>query len=305
MKKNKVIKKQGSIIIRKATHGSPEKQLELGDRKIQCYVLEDGTAVLSGRGMQEALGLGQSHGTRLASFLSNKSITPFIDEDLAMVLSEPIRFTRPGRGGVVARGYEATTLTKVCRAVLDARRAHKLDTNPFLLQIAHECEILVAAFSDAGIVAAVYEITGYDKDKKGQEIQKIVAAYISSELLPWQKKFPDEFYREIFRLNNWAYDPNSVKRPGCLGIWTNKLVYDQLPPGVVDELKRKSPKNEKKRRRYHLHRWLTEDIGNPHLKNQLIAVVTLMNVSSNWRKFKELFARKFGTQTQLDLEEED
>ena len=302
--KKKTIRKQGGVIVRKATHGSPEKQLELGDRKIQCYVLEDGTAVLSGRGMQEALGLGQSHGTRLASFLSNKAITPFIDADLAMVLGEPVRFTRPGRGGVVARGYEATTLTKVCRVVLAARRAHKLDGNTFLLQIAHECELLVSAFSDAGIVAAVYEITGYDKDKKGQEIQKIVAAYISSELLPWQKKFPDEFYSEIFRLNGWAYDPKSVKRPKCLGNWTMKLVYDQLPPGVVEQLKEKSPAN-KGRRKSHLHRWLTEDIGNPHLKNQLIAVVTLMNVSSTWRKFKELFARKFGSQIALELDDEE
>lgn len=43
--------------ISKATHGSPEKQLHLGDRDIQCYVLEDGMAVLSGRGLSVALNI--------------------------------------------------------------------------------------------------------------------------------------------------------------------------------------------------------------------------------------------------------
>lgn len=33
-------------------------------------------------------------------------------------------------------------------------------------------------------------------------------------------------------------------RPGVIGIWTNKLIYEQLPPGVLDELKAKTPKSE-------------------------------------------------------------
>ena len=48
--------------ILKAKWGSPDKPLIIGNRSIQCYVLEDGTRVLSGRGTQEAVGLGQSHG---------------------------------------------------------------------------------------------------------------------------------------------------------------------------------------------------------------------------------------------------
>ena len=65
--------------------------LSLGLRKIQCYVLEDGTAVLSGRGMQDALNLGQSHGTKLAGLLAHKAIKKHIDNELAMVLENPIR----------------------------------------------------------------------------------------------------------------------------------------------------------------------------------------------------------------------
>ena len=50
-------------------------ELELGNTSIPCYVLEDGTRVLSGRGMQESLKMvdsengAQTAGTRLARYL--------------------------------------------------------------------------------------------------------------------------------------------------------------------------------------------------------------------------------------------
>ena len=47
-----------SLSAKKAICGSPEKMLKIGEVEIECYVLEDGTRVLSGRGMQQAIGLG-------------------------------------------------------------------------------------------------------------------------------------------------------------------------------------------------------------------------------------------------------
>jgi hypothetical protein len=51
--------------------------------------------------MQSALALGQSHGALLKAFIDEKAIQPFINEDLAMVMSTPVRFTRPGRAGLL------------------------------------------------------------------------------------------------------------------------------------------------------------------------------------------------------------
>ena len=79
----------------KAIYGSPDKKLKIGDRELECYVLEGGKRVLSGRGMQEALGLGQAHGSLLKDFTTQKSIIPFISNALAMEL---VRF----RGAYVA-----------------------------------------------------------------------------------------------------------------------------------------------------------------------------------------------------------
>ena len=76
--------------------------------------------------------------------------------------------------------------------------------------------------------------------------EKILKLYISEELLPWQKRFPDVFYKELFRLNGWDFTVKGIKkRPGVIGTWTNKLVYDELPKGVKDELKNNIIQNAK------------------------------------------------------------
>src|SRR5688572_14862120 len=82
----------------KAIFGTPEKKLKIGNRELECYVLEGGRRVLSGRGMQEALGLGQSHGGLLKEFIDQENIKPFIDNELSMEFLNPVRFVRPGRG---------------------------------------------------------------------------------------------------------------------------------------------------------------------------------------------------------------
>lgn len=77
------------------------KNVHRGEVKInlECYVLEGDIRVLSGRGMQKAMGLGQTHGTKLRKFLYSKQLKPFISGELAMELTKLLRFIRPGRGG--------------------------------------------------------------------------------------------------------------------------------------------------------------------------------------------------------------
>jgi hypothetical protein len=162
---------------------------------------------------------------------------------------------------------------------------------------------LVRGFATIGIIALIDEATGYQYDRNRDELQVILKAYISEELLKWQKRFPDSFYIEMFRLRGWDYNIKNIKkRPGVIGIWTNNLIYDRLPTGVLAELKRRTPKDEKGHRKHRYHQLLTEDVGNPHLSNQITAVVTLMRASSNWRSFERLFARAFGQQ-EIDFKE--
>lgn len=159
--------------------------------------------------------------------------------------------------------------------------------------------IIVRSLAKVGIIALIDEATGYQFDREKDALQKILKAYIAEELLPWQKKFPDVFYKELFRLNGWEFTVNGIKkRPGVIGTWTKKLVYEQLPKGVLDELKSKTPKSESGNYTARFHQSLTEDVGNEHLASQLNQIVTLFQLSDNmqhmWSQFAKLKERQRG-----------
>ena len=143
-------------------------------------------------------------------------------------------------------------------------------------------DMVIRAFAKVGIIALIDEATGYQAErvrKDELELQRILAAYISPELMPWAKKFPDEFYEQLFRLRGWQYKPISVRKPRIVGKITSQIVYEKLPPGVLEEMREKNPADEEGRRKRKHHQFLTEDIGHPHLKDHLLQVIMLMRVS--------------------------
>lgn len=90
----------------------------------------------------------------------------------------------------------------------------------------------------------------------------------------------------------WPFDANSTARTAYVGKLTSKLIYEQLPPGVFDELRRKNPVDPVTRRRTRNHfQFLTDDVGNPHVEKQITAVTTLLRAtpSGQWKFFETLF----------------
>lgn len=271
----------------KATHGSADHPLKIGDLDIPCYVLEDGRRVLSLGGMVKALGMsiggaGGGEGDRLVSFASGKSISPFISSDLASRMKTAIRFQAP-TGGTVATGYEATILADLCDAVLEARKLGAL--RPQQEHIAHQCEVLVRGFARVGIIALIDEATGYQKDRAKDALATILEAFIAKELQAWVKTFPSDFYQELFRLRGLDYPTASVKRPQYFGLLTNDIVYKRLAPGVLEELKRVTPKNDGGRPKAKYFQSLTTNTGYPKLREHLGAVIAIMKLSDNYRDF--------------------
>src|SRR5205814_4876184 len=180
-----------------------ERPLRIGDREIACYVLQDGTRVLSGRGMQTALGLGQRHGALLKQFMGRDNLKPFIPNDLAMALADPIRFIRPGRGGKLAVGFEATILPDICDAILEARKQLRL--TPSQDEIASQCEMLTRSFAKVGIITLVDEVTGYQEVRDKLALQAILDKYLTADRAKWAKTFPDEFYEQMYRFRIWVF----------------------------------------------------------------------------------------------------
>lgn len=287
----------------RATHGSPDHPIRVGDREIQCYILEGGMRVLSGRGMQGALALGQRHGALLTRFLENKAIKPFISSELAKALESPLRFVRPGRGGKLAVGYEATILPDICDTILDARNHGKL--SPGQHAIAEQCEILARTLAKVGIIALVDEATGYQEVRDRIALQAILDKFLSREKAKWAKTFPDEFYKELFRLRGWDYNPKSVKRPSVIGHLTNDIVYSRIQTGILDQLKEVNPKNEKGHRKDRHHQFFTQDYGVPELKQHILNLIFMMRAAKSWPEFRTLLNRaspKRGETLELDFD---
>jgi P63C domain len=282
-----------SDLIPQATHGSPDRPLRVGDLEIPCYVLKDGRRVLVQRAMISALGMtpgGSSQGRdRLAKFAGQDRLKSFVPGGLQSGTLTPIEFrTQEGRR---ALGYEATMLPDLCDAVLAARKAGTLTSKQ--QHIADHCEILVRAFARVGIIALVDEATGYQEVRDRRALEAILDRYLRKELAAWAKRFPDEFYQQIFRLKGWEWKGLTVRRPGVVGKYTTDLVYERLAPGIVEELERLNPKNEHGNRARRHHQWLTEDVGHPALAQHLYALMGFMRVSNTWEDFYRMVQRAF------------
>lgn len=288
----------------KATHGSDKTPLRIGELSIPCYVLEDGTRVFSGRGIQRVLGSSASSGTWLSRFVNNSEVTPYIQTGIIDQINNPIKFKRPNASGSqsITNGYEVTILIDICDAILRANQTGILEN----IILAKQADIIIRAVAKVGIIALVDEATGYQYEREKDALQIVLQAYISDELLKWQRMFPDTFYFEIFRLNGWDYTVNGIKkRPGVIGTWTNELIYKQLPKGVLEELKVKTPKSKEGNYTARFFQSLTPDIGHPSLTAQIYKVIGIMNISRNWTEFKSNFNRmvdRNNGQTEIDFD---
>lgn len=291
-----------SILV--AKYSSDKTPLKLGDIEIPCYVLNNGLRVFSGRGLQRAIGYDSESGQWMRSFCKLDGISEVLcagENSILNQLLQPVKFKRNNAGGSqsVTNGYNVTLLIDICSAIIDANRAGRFN-NPIIV---HHADIIIRSVAKVGIIALVDEATGYQHEREKDELQRILKSYISEELLPWQKRFPDIYYKELFRLNGWGYTIKDIRRrPGVIGRWTNDLIYKQLPVGVLEELKSRTPKNAKGHNTARFHQSLTEDIGHPALSAQITQIVTLFQLSDNmaqmWQQFKKLKERQNG---QLNL----
>lgn len=284
---------QGKNLLLFAKYGAEDRPLDIGGIKIPCYVLADGTRVLAQRGLQGGIGLGEGGGqggARKIPALLEKLAEKGLDvKGLISRTSSPIKFIPP-HGGNPALGYEASILPDLCAVLIDADRFGFLTLAQAAL--AGRASKLQHGFATVGIIALVDEATGYQDVRQRDALAKILERFVAKELRPWIKTFPAEYYEQIYRLNAWSYDA-SAGRPGIVGHWTNNIVYRRLAPGVLQELRRITPRDEKGRLKNKLFQRLTDDIGHPKLREHLMGVVMLMKYAPNWRVFMERLDREF------------
>lgn len=269
---------------------------------VQCYVTDNSERVLSLRATSRAMGLVGGGSTALVRNLGAKWISPYLSDNLRDWLSLALRNQLPTyiHRGKEFTPFEASLFIDLCKAYVDAMHDNALETD-IQRNVADRLYLIMTAFAKVGLVSIIDEVTGYQDERDRDELQKILAKYISEELLVWTKRFPDEFYKQMFRLRNWDYKGRN--KPSYAGQLTNNYIYDYLPPGVLDELKIKNPKDPTTgRRKNKHHQWLTEYTGQKHLDNQLQQTMALMKASDDWEQFDSLFKKAMGEPHQIRME---
>jgi len=272
-----------------------------GELAIPCAVLEDGTRVLSQRGLYKSFGGAKTPTSRgvdtLPYLLRANNLKPFITDELA-ASSMAIPY-RSQFGGGTALGVLASVLPQICDVWLKAR-----DAGVLLDQQKHfaiQAEILMRGFAHVGIIALVDEATGYQDMRTKKALAEILERYIAEEWAKWVKTFPDEFYKLMFKLNRWPYNEHSQKGPLYAGKLVVDVVYKRLAPGVREELEKKNPRLSAGYRKHKYFQWLTDDYGIPKLREHLAAVIALMRVAPDWRKFMDMLNRALPKQGPLPL----
>lgn len=301
-------KQNGSLP--KATH---KGTITIGDATIPCAVLDNGKRILSETGVTLALGSRsggskrlkkeqEKDGAQVPVFLAPNNIKPFITNDLLEGPLQPV-FYKDGRRHVV--GFDASILTKVCDIWLQARDAGVLQKQQ--MERAHKAELLIRALADVAIVALVDEATGFQNERERDALHNLLSVYLAEERLAWAKRFPDEFYKQVYRLKGWKWPVGRAKTP-LLGHITNDIVYDRLPEGVLPKLRELNPTSgDTKRRKWKHHQFLSADVGQPDLRDHILQILPIMKISKDWKSFKRHLDIAFpisGTQIDMALEDE-
>jgi hypothetical protein len=266
-----------------------EGTLKLGDgaTEIQCYVLDDETRVLARAAFVRAIGRrGKVKGGRQFDmeferpvFLTAVNLKPFFPKGLDEN-SKPILFTY---GGAEMIGYRAELLADVCDIFADADRAVVLRANQ--RHIADACRLLSRGLTRVGIIGLVDEATGWQRQRAADALARILEEFVAKELQPWVKTFPEEYYENLFKLRGLRFAVDNVSRPQYFGHLTNDIIYKRLAPGVLDELKKITPKTPSGRRKHQYFCRLSDDLGHPKLKEHLAAVIAVMMLSDNYDDF--------------------
>lgn len=284
--------------------------VNIGGKELGCAVLNDGTRVLTATSIFKAFdrprrgkSIADQRLANMPSFIDANNLKPFID---AVFPSGPnmameVKYTAKN-GKKVYTGYNAEILPLICEVYLKARDEDVLTDAQKPLAIMSD--ILIRSLAKVGITALIDEATGYQDDRDRNELQRILAAYISKEFLPWTRRFPDEFYKEMFRLKGWEYRGNP--KPAIVGKITNEIVYERLPQGVLEELQNKNPiYNDSGKRKHKHHQFLTSDTGIPHLDKHLVSLITLMRACDTWEEFDRLYRKSFNLEEQLTFDTMD
>ena len=280
----------------KATH---EARFRLGNWELYAHVLNNELRVLTSDSVSAILNGHDAHDVQIAIERWKRHPILRSKADPGSQLDAPITFL--SKDGKRLSGIDSEQLVAACKYILKARRVGVLQTKDDAA-LARAAESLIVSLANVGLVALIDEATGFQQERDKKALQALLDRYLKKEHAAWAKRFPDEFYIQLFRLKNWTWQGMQVNRPSIVGTYTRDIVYARLAPGIVQQLEKINPRTDNGQRKVKHHQFLTDEIGHPALSSHLYGVMGLMRASKTWKGFNHLLKAAFPRKgDQLDL----
>ena len=288
--------------IPKFTHTANMKEIFGVD--IDCYVLDDSAKrmrVIGQRGMTSALAIKGAGSTGFMRTMNSKSLSKYIGPVLREKIDHPIEFG--AFSGGPGKGYKATILIDVCKAITAANQAGELAPNQKNLAI--QASIIINASAKFGIDNLIDRLTGFDDTLENYiEAFKI---YIRDEASEYQKQFSRDFYEVCYQVYGLEWEKGK-NHPQFFAYLTRNYVYAPLADSngaILQKLDTRNPiikKSDGKGgyRKYKLFQFL-EEIGVAALQNQIGQFIAVGRLSKNKHEFKRNFEIIQGRPVQLQL----
>lgn len=269
----------------KGSHGTLDSTVAIAGTLVPCYVLNDRRRILAQRPLLEALGL-----------LRANSVDAYIDPLAALIRQEPFAsqvepvnfqaWIGPvsfiSKDGRKCCGYDATAVIALCQMINRC-----IGTTPLTIpqqRLLARSQVLIRFMPADSLLAAIDNATGYRRDQDRKVLHDVFRCYMTPSFAECASRFPDEFYRELFRLQKWNFAPISLFRPKYLCLLIERLVFECLPPNVSNRLiaESKAP--------------AVRDLGEFtyaqfQLDKHLQTMTVLLRAASNWTAFQRLFVR--------------
>jgi P63C domain. len=286
-----------------ATHkGNFKKDFDID---VDCYVLndKDKTAVISQRGMQAALGLGNTGGAKLTKFTTGKTISKLIGLELQKKIHNPLIFkgipaapNTPPQAQIY--GYDVTILVDLCRCIIIAEEDGKLLKSQ--ANIAKQAHVIVNASAKAGIKGLVYALVGYRPEF--DEVIKSYRQFLVEEMSrDYAKEFPVELYLEWSKLYNFPLKVGKNHHIKCRWL-TIEHVYTPLlkSNGRLLKMLREKRSQDDKGGYKKLFQYLNEEVGAPALRKHLQQLLAIAKVAKgNRQRYETDFNTLFGVQLEF------
>lgn len=273
-------------------------ELNIAGSQIPCAVFDKDGKLHRVIVLREVVGLltGNKKGG-LDRYLAASNLQPFVPDKFKNKALDQVTIA-VDMGGKRAQCFEGEDIVDICGMYLEARKQERYG-NKILLSsqehLADQAEIIISSLAKVGIAGLIDEATGFQYVRERDALEKYLETIIRKELAAWIQRFPNEFFKQIYRLRGWVWT-GTGRHPSVTGKYITDLVYSRLGPGVLEDLERLNPKTEKGARKVKHHQWLTEDTGHPMLSQHLHALISMMRGFDDWDSFHQFADRAFPKQ---------